>query len=72
MSPRDSDAKSWMLAGGEASIDNRLRRLLYNEGRAAGRQGQSVFHNAQELEEFSGLIAEITEGHGDFVAARQT
>jgi hypothetical protein len=35
-------------------------------------QGQSVFHNAQELEEFSGSVAEIAEGDGDFLAACQT
>lgn len=27
------------------------------------------FHNAQELEEFSGTIAEIEEGNGYFLAA---
>jgi hypothetical protein len=34
-------------------------------------QGQSVFHNAQELEEFAGVIAKIAEGDGDFFAAGQ-
>jgi hypothetical protein len=32
-------------------------------------QGQSFFHNAQELEEFAGAIAKIAEGDGDFSAA---
>jgi flagellar biosynthesis GTPase FlhF len=35
-------------------------------------QGQSVFHNAQELEEFAGAIAEIAESGGDFFAAGET
>ena len=35
-------------------------------------QGQSVFHNAQELEEFVGGIAKITESDGDFIAAGET
>jgi hypothetical protein len=35
-------------------------------------QGQSVLHNAQELEEFAGAIAEITERDGNFLAAGQT
>ena len=35
-------------------------------------QGQSVFHNAQELEEFAGAVAEIAEGDGDFFAAVKT
>jgi len=32
-------------------------------------QGRSVFHNAEELEEFSGAVAEIAEGDDDFLAA---
>jgi hypothetical protein len=36
------------------------------------RQGQSVFHNAQELEEFAGGIAKIAESDGDFIAAGET
>ena len=35
-------------------------------------QGQSVFHNAEELEEFSGAIAEISERDRDFLVAAQT
>ena len=35
-------------------------------------QGQSVFHNAQELEEFAGGIAKIAESEGDFIAAGET
>jgi hypothetical protein len=34
-------------------------------------QGQSVFHNAQELEEFAGAVAEIAESAGHFRAAGQ-
>jgi len=36
------------------------------------RQGQSVFHNAEELQEFAGAVAEIAEGDGDFFAAGKT
>ncbi len=35
-------------------------------------QGRSVFHNAQELQEFSGAVAEIAEGDGNLLAAGQT
>jgi hypothetical protein len=35
-------------------------------------QGQSVFHNTQELEEFAGAITEVSERDGDFLAAAQT
>jgi hypothetical protein len=35
-------------------------------------QGRSVFHNAQELEEFAGAITEISGRDGDFLAAAQT
>jgi len=31
-----------------------------------------MFHYAQKLEEFSGLITEIAEGSGDSVAASQS
>lgn len=31
-----------------------------------------MFHNAEELEEFAGAIAEFAEGDGNFVVARQT
>jgi hypothetical protein len=41
------------------------------QGGPSHRQGQSVFHNAQELEEFAGVIAKIAEGDGDFFAAGQ-
>ena len=37
-----------------------------------GPQGQSVFHNAQELQEFAGAVAKIAEGDDDFFAAGQT
>jgi hypothetical protein len=49
-----------------------IRRLIIARGAGDDKQGQSVFHNAQELEEFAGAIAEIAEGDGDFVAAGQT
>jgi hypothetical protein len=35
-------------------------------------QGQSVFHNTEELEEFAGAMAKITEGVGDFLVACPT
>jgi hypothetical protein len=34
-------------------------------------QGRSVFHNAQELEEFEGAVGEVAEGGGDFFVAAQ-
>ena len=37
-----------------------------------GGQGQSEFHYAEELEEFAGTIAEITECDSDFLASGQT
>jgi len=45
----------------------RKSSLLYSRS-----QGRSVFHNAQELKKFSGAVAEIAEGDGDFLAAGQT
>ena len=37
-----------------------------------GHQGEFVFHNAQEMEEFAGAITEIPERDGDFLTAAQT
>ena len=37
-----------------------------------GCQGQSVLHNAQELHEFAGAIAEIAKGDGNFVRSSES
>ena len=49
-----------------------MYRPTWKQRRRAIAQGQSVFHNAQELQEFAGAIAKITEGDGDFFAAVKT
>ena len=68
-----SHACSFAIAIWVMPPDHSLHSIIYACTESRGRsQGQSVFHNAQELEEFAGAIAEIAEGDGDFFAAGQT